>query len=71
MSTDICKDFGRRIRQLREEKHLRQVDLAEKVGIEHAHLSRIENGVKEPCLRVVQMLAAGLDVSLRKIFWDL
>ena len=47
------------------------IELAAKVGIENAYLSRIENGKKEPCLRVIQMLADGLGVSLRKVFWDL
>jgi len=26
---------------------------------------------KEPCLEVIKMLAQGLGVSLRRLFWDL
>ena len=34
-------------------------------------LSNLENGKKEPKLRVIEMLAGGLGVPLRRIFWDL
>jgi len=71
MSRDICKRFGKRVRQLREQKKITQVALAEKAGVEQQHLSNVELGNKEPGLRVVEMLATGLGVSLRQLFWDL
>jgi transcriptional regulator with XRE-family HTH domain len=71
MSRDICARFGERIRQLREERGITQIELSEKVGIENAYLSRVESGKKEPCLRVIEMIADGLKVSLRQIFWEL
>lgn len=71
MSTDICKRFGARVRQLREAAHMSQIALAEKIGIEQPHLSNVENGNKEAGLEVVAMLATGLGVSLRKLFWNL
>jgi transcriptional regulator with XRE-family HTH domain len=71
MSRDIVESFGERIKRLREDRQMSQLDLAARVGIENAYLSRIENGKKEPCLRVIQMLADGLGVSLRKLFWNL
>lgn len=71
MSRDICKRFGERVRQLREQKGMGQVALAEKAGIEQQHLSNVELGKKEPGLRVVEMLATGLGVSLRQLFWKL
>jgi transcriptional regulator with XRE-family HTH domain len=70
MSTDVCKSFGKRIRQIRESKGIGQRELAEKVGMQPPHLSRIENGIKEPCLYVIKNLADGMGVSLRKVFWD-
>jgi transcriptional regulator with XRE-family HTH domain len=50
---------------------MRQIDLAERVGIQESYVSNIESGKKEPCLEIIEMLADGLGVSLRKIFWDL
>jgi putative transcriptional regulator len=71
MSTDISRRFGARVRELRLERKMRQVDLAEKVGIQEAYLSTIESGKKEPCLEIISMLADGLGVSLRRLFWDI
>jgi transcriptional regulator with XRE-family HTH domain len=71
MSREITSRFGARIRELRLAKKMRQIDLAERVGIQEAYVSSIESGKKEPCLRVIEMLADGLGVSLRKLFWDL
>jgi transcriptional regulator with XRE-family HTH domain len=71
MSSDICVRFGRKLRQLRHEKKMSQITLAEKVGIERTYLSLLENGKKEACLRVIEMLAMGLGVPLKRVFWDL
>jgi transcriptional regulator with XRE-family HTH domain len=64
MSRDICDRFGERLRQLREEKGLSQIALAEKAGVEQPYVSLVETGKQEP------WLAGGLGVSLRTIFWD-
>ncbi len=71
MSTEIRKGFGARIRELRQEKNMLQSELAEKVGIQESYVSNIETASKEPCLEMIKMLADGLGVSLRRIFWDL
>ena len=71
MSRDIRTRFGRKIRQLRTQQRLSQMQLAERVGMAAAFLSRVEAGEKEPCLGTIQALAQGLKVPLRRIFWDL
>lgn len=71
MSTDICKRFGKRIQQIRGQKKITQVDLCHRIDMEQKTLSAIENGHMEPCLRNIGMLAEGLGVSLRQIFWNL
>ena len=71
MSTDIVDRFGERIKTLRLAKGATQIALAEKVGIEQSYLSLLENGKQEPCLRVIEMLATGLETSLSKLFKDL
>lgn len=68
MSRDICNRFGRRLAQVRKQKKMTQVQLAEKVGIESGYLSVLENGRKEACLRVIDILATGLGVSLSTLF---
>ena len=71
MSRDIQTRFGRKIRQLRTQQGLTQMDLADKVGMAAAFLSRVEAGEKEPCLGTIEALAQGLNVPLRRLFWDL
>jgi transcriptional regulator with XRE-family HTH domain len=71
MSKDIQTRFGKKIRQLRTQQGLTQMDLAERVGMAAAFLSRVEAGEKEPCLGTIQALSEGLKVPLRRIFWDL
>jgi transcriptional regulator with XRE-family HTH domain len=71
VSTEFRKRFGARVRELRHEKNMLQGELADKVGIQESFVSNIENAKKEPCLEVIKMLADGLGVSLRKLFWDL
>jgi transcriptional regulator with XRE-family HTH domain len=71
MSTDIVERFGERIKTLRLAKGATQIALAEKVGIEQSYLSLLENGKQEPCLRVIEMLATGLETPLSKLFKDL
>ncbi len=71
MSKDICKRFGERVRRLRDKRNITQMDLCHKIGMEQKTLSAIENGHMEPCLRNIGMLATGLGVSLRQVFWDL
>jgi len=56
---------------LRQEKNMLQGELADKVGVRESYVSDVENAKKEPCLEVIKMLADGLGVSLRRLFWDL
>lgn len=71
MSNNLCMRFGKRIRQIRDEKSVTQLDLCHKTGMEQKTLSAIENGHMEPCLINIGLLADGLGVSLRQLFWDL
>ncbi|HET9366117.1 MAG TPA: helix-turn-helix transcriptional regulator, partial [Candidatus Angelobacter sp.] len=44
MSTDISRRFGARLRDLRLERNMRQIDLAERVGIQESYVSNLESG---------------------------
>jgi transcriptional regulator with XRE-family HTH domain len=71
MSTDICEQFGQRLRQLRTKKGLSQEELAYRVGMDVSYLSEVENGHKEPCLRKIKELAQGLGVTLSRLMQGL
>jgi transcriptional regulator with XRE-family HTH domain len=71
VSTEIRKRFGARVRELRQEKKMLQGELADRVGVRESYVSDVENAKKEPCLEVIKMMAEGLGVSLRRLFWDM
>lgn len=59
-----CNDLGTKIRELRKAKKLTQEQLAEMIGIDDKHLSRIENGYHSPKYNIMQKLARVLDFNL-------
>lgn len=71
MAKDICKRFGERVRQVRNQKKITQNALCHKISMEQKTLSAVENGRMEPCLRNIELLALGLGVPLARLFRDL
>jgi transcriptional regulator with XRE-family HTH domain len=67
MSTDVCEQFGKRLRQIRNERGWSQEELAHRVGMDVSYLSELENGRKEPCLRKMKELSQGLGVTLSRM----
>ncbi|MDR3681698.1 MAG: helix-turn-helix transcriptional regulator [Flavipsychrobacter sp.] len=60
--------FGKRLRALREEKKLSQLDLELKSGINRTEISRIENGQKNIEFFTIVKLATALDTTLLQLF---
>ena len=64
--------LAQRIAELREEKHLRQSDLARKLGVSQQFISQIETGQEknltlETILKIARSLGRGLSISFPKI----
>jgi transcriptional regulator with XRE-family HTH domain len=55
--------IGERLRQLREERALRQEDLAELAGVGKNTVNRLEKNHTEPHMTTVRKLAAALEVE--------
>lgn len=49
-------------------QNLTQEELAEKTGIAQTEISRIENGTRNPSLKILQRLADGMDMVLKVSF---
>jgi transcriptional regulator with XRE-family HTH domain len=60
--------FGKRLRQLREEKGFTQEQLAFKVRLSREYLSRIESGSRNVSLGVVERLSKALEVPVHELF---
>ena len=66
--SDIAKELGLRIRQLRNEKHMSQEELSFKAGISPAHLGQIERAIKNPTIETIAKIACALDVPVTVLF---
>ena len=59
---------GRKIRQLRRQRKLTQVELAEKIGIHQSDLSRMEQGEYKVGLDTLLKVLATFDLSIGDFF---
>lgn len=62
--------LGQRLRQLRKEQNLTQLDLAQQVGITNGQISTIERGVSSPSLTTLHRIARALNVPIPEFFED-
>ena len=60
--------LGLRIREFREKQKLTQEKLAELVGIDSKHLSRIENGRNYPSIETLEKLTDNLNITFEDVF---
>ena len=59
--------FAVRLRTLRERRKMTQAELAEKVGVSRAYLSRLEMGMHDPPLSRLRKLAKALRVPVEEL----
>ena len=59
----VARDFGARVRQMREQRHWSQMELAERAGMHFTFVSSIERGERNPTLTTICRLAHGLGVD--------
>jgi len=62
--SDARKNLGLRLKVLRKQKGLTQEQLAEQVGVDARHISRVETGAHYPSLETLETIA---DVLARPI----
>ena len=60
--------FGAFVAQLRKERALTQKELAERTGINQADISKLENGTRNPSLKLLKRLADGMGMDLKLVF---
>lgn len=65
LNTDyILKEFGKRLKKLREDNDIPMSKLAEEVGTTKSGISRYENGKTDPGLTTLIRLAAYFNVTI-------
>lgn len=60
----LARDFGDRLRKLREERGLTQRQLAERIDVRFPQISRYETGIFMPNAETLVTLADALDVNV-------
>lgn len=65
---DIEKKIGGKVTELRLEKKMTQVELAEKVGISVESISRLERGVSFPSLKRIYEISLVLNIEMKAFF---
>ena len=68
MSDQIEKEFGGRVRKLREDAGLSSREFALMVGRSKAYIIQLENGHRNVSLDTIERIAAGLDISISDLF---
>ncbi len=56
-----------RIRKVRKGLKLTQADVASKIGVSPSYINRIENGKRQPSMRVFVKIAKVLNVELSEL----
>lgn len=64
----ITQRLGSRVRKLREQRRMSQLDLSQKAHLDLTTVNEIENGNREPMLRTLWKIANALDVKISQLF---
>lgn len=61
---DILFEFGRRIKELRNEKNWSQNELAERANLHKNYIGMVERGERNPSLKNIQLIAQAFDMNI-------
>ena len=67
MNPILLKSFGIHLRQLRSERNLSQVALADKGGFDRNYIGMLERGERNPSLINLYRLSNALEISLPEL----
>lgn len=60
---DYCLEFGKRVKEFREMRHVSQCELAVKMNTKQSSISRMEGGGHDPRLSTILKVAEALGVG--------
>ena len=67
MKSDILKEFGKHLREIRLKQNLSQVDLAFKGNFDRNYIGMLERGERNPSLKNLERLAETLEITLPQL----
>lgn len=71
MSTDqneLQKEIGEKIKTLRTDKKLSMRELGDKLGVSHAHISKLEKGINSPSMDLLEKIAQFFNIDVSYFF---
>ena len=67
METNVNKDFGKRVAELRKKAGYSQEQFAFKCGVDRTYVGVVERGEKSPTLNTIEKIARALDISMSEL----
>lgn len=68
---DVSSRFGARLRELRRERNLTQLRMANDFGIDRSFISDVERGRKSISLPMLEVIALGMKLSLSDLLQNI
>lgn len=68
MIDSICRNFAKKLKEIREKKGLSKGQLSSLVGCDMSYIGKIERGEKYPTLKTIAKFAVALDVPAKDLF---
>lgn len=68
MSANICKNFAKKLKEIRVKKGLSKGQLASRADCDMSYIGKIERSEKFPNLKMIAKLAIALDVPAKDLF---
>lgn len=65
---DLKHKFGKRLQEVRKQKRLSQVQLAEAVDVSVDFIGLIERGINAPSFDTLSKLSTALDIKISELF---
>jgi transcriptional regulator with XRE-family HTH domain len=65
---NILTQLGMRIRYLRKQKGMSQLDLSLEAGVNKNYISDLERGSRNPSITLLEKIARALDIDLSTLF---
>ena len=64
----FLKKLGGRIKSIRKEKNIKQVDLGYSCDLDKSNMNRIESGNTNPSILILKKISDELGISLKELF---
>lgn len=68
METNVNKDFGKRVAELRKKAGYSQEQFAFKCGVDRTYVGVVERGEKSPTLNTIEKIAKALGIPMSELF---